>query len=71
MRFANVGSADRLLRLIIGAVLIALPFFVPSLELPSTLGIVATVAGFILIVTAIVQFCPIYGIFGLRTRPKN
>ena len=70
MSFANVGTADRLIRLVFGAVLIALPFFVESMALPATLGVVSLVAGVILVVTAVFKFCPIYGILGLRTRPK-
>ena len=70
MSFANVGTADRLFRLILGAILIALPFVVASVELPAALGIVSLVAGAILVITAVVKFCPIYGVFGWRTRPK-
>ena len=68
MRFANVGSLDRLLRLIVGAGLIALPFFYAGLEPSSMGGIAAIVVGAVLVVTAVVKFCPIYGIFGWRTR---
>ncbi|MEL6507397.1 MAG: DUF2892 domain-containing protein [Pseudomonadota bacterium] len=71
MQLANVGTADRLFRLVVGAILIALPFFVPSMALPAPTGIASTAAGAILIITALIKFCPIYGIFGLRTRPKD
>ena len=71
MKFANVGTADRILRILLGAVLIALPFFVASIAIPSVPGIACVAIGAILIVTALVQFCPIYGIFGLRTRPRS
>ncbi len=70
MSLANVGTADRLFRLILGAILIALPFVIASMALPASLGIVSLVAGAILVITAVVKFCPIYGVFGLRTRPK-
>lgn len=70
MTFANVGTADRLFRLIVGAVLIALPFLVASIALPAIPGIAAVTVGSILVVTAFVSFCPIYSVFGLRTRPK-
>ncbi|MEL6111474.1 MAG: DUF2892 domain-containing protein [Pseudomonadota bacterium] len=71
MQLANVGTADRLFRLVVGAILIALPFFIPDMALPAVGGIASTAAGAILIVTALIKFCPIYGIFGLRTRPKD
>ena len=71
MRFANVGSIDRIARLILGLVLVALPFVVTALALPAIGGIVSLAAGGILITTAVVKFCPIYGIFGLRTSPKE
>ena len=68
MKFANVGAFDRLLRLILGGGLIALPFLYAGLEPSSMGGIAAMVVGAILVVTAVVKFCPIYGIFGWRTR---
>ncbi|MAY21128.1 MAG: hypothetical protein CL955_10970 [Erythrobacteraceae bacterium] len=71
MKFANVGSADRMIRLILGVIFAAIPFVVGSIEPASTLGIVSFVAAGIMVVTATVKFCPIYGIFGLRTSPKS
>ncbi|MEL6323866.1 MAG: DUF2892 domain-containing protein [Pseudomonadota bacterium] len=79
MSFANVGTIDRVLRLILGAILIALPFALPALALPFALpalalpaipGIASMAVGAILVITAFVSFCPIYGVLGLRTRPK-
>ena len=71
MRFANVGSADRIIRLIIGLALLAVPFLLGSIAPSSALGIACFIGAAIMIVTALVQFCPIYGVFGLRTRPRN
>lgn len=70
MRFANVGTADRLIRLLIGAGLIALPFFA-DIEPSAPSGIAFIAVGVILVITAVVKFCPIYGILGWRTRPKD
>ena len=65
---ANVGSADRALRLLGGAVLIALPYFT-SLELwanpVARYGI--PIAGLVLILTALVRFCPMYKLIGANT----
>jgi Inner membrane protein YgaP-like, transmembrane domain len=65
---ANVGTVDRLLRLGLGALLVALPFLT-SLELWANpiarYGI--TAVGAILILTALVRFCPAYVLVGANT----
>ncbi len=58
----NVGSADRVIRIIVGLALVSL-FFV--LEGGARwLGLI----GVVLIATAIINFCPLYRILGLSTR---
>ncbi len=59
----NVGSADKILRILVGAVLVSLLFILPKI----TLVYVAAVVGFILIVTAFINFCPLYGLLGMKT----
>lgn len=60
----NVGSTDRLIRILFGLVLIALPF----LSGWGMLGtIVSAVIGVVLMVTALVRFCPLYRLIGVRT----
>ena len=60
----NVGSADRLIRIILGLVLIASAFMSGW----SVLGtVISAVIGGVLVVTALVRFCPLYRIFGVRT----
>jgi hypothetical protein len=57
----NVGGIDKILRIIVGLVLIALVFVGPQ-----------TVWGWIGLVpllTGLVGFCPIYKIFGLNSCP--
>ncbi len=71
MSFANVGSVDRIIRILIGAALIAYIFLAGNVAPSSGLGIGAIAAGAILIGTAFISFCPLYAIFGLRTRPKK
>ncbi len=56
---ANVGSADRIIRIILGVVLIAL-------TLTGTIGAWGWI-GVVPLVTAFLKFCPAYAIFGLRT----
>ncbi len=71
MRFANVGTPDRLLRLLIGAILIATAFFFLETEPTKLPGIAFIAAGIVLILTALIRFCPLYGIFGWRTTPRG
>ena len=70
MQLANVGSIDRIFRLILGAALIAAPF-VFGLAPIAPLAIGGFAAGAILIVTAIVRICPIYLATGLRTLKRS
>ncbi len=55
----NIGAADRVLRLVVGAVLILL-------ALTGMIGIWGWL-GLILVVTASLRFCPLYRIMGLNT----
>ena len=59
---ANVGTADRVLRIVVGLVLLSLIFL-----LEGTVRWVGLL-GLVLIVTAFIGYCPAYGLFGLRTR---
>lgn len=61
----NVGSIDRFVRLVIGLVLIALPFVA---GFTSTLWIVASViVGLVMLGVAATRICPLYSILGIRT----
>lgn len=63
----NVGSLDRIIRLVAGIVLAVLYF---NGTVAGGLGIVALVVGIVLILTALFKFCPIYRVLGLNTCPK-
>jgi len=56
---ANVGTIDRLLRIIVGLALLSLVFVGPK----SLWGLV----GLIPLGTAVFGFCPAYALFGIRT----
>ncbi|TAL01271.1 MAG: DUF2892 domain-containing protein [Rhodospirillaceae bacterium] len=57
----NVGTADRIARIIIGLVLLSLPFWVQGdWRWVGLLGIVP-------IITALMSWCPIYKIVGVGT----
>jgi hypothetical protein len=69
----NVGSIDRILRLIFGAALIAFAVFGGSV---AALAPYATYApygwiGIVPIVTALVGWCPAYTLLGIRTCSRN
>ncbi len=61
----NMGSADRIIRLIIAAIAVFLYY---NGTLTGTMGIVAMVVAAIFVVTSFVSFCPLYRLLGLSTR---
>lgn len=67
MKF-NVGTPDRIARLVIGAVLVLLPLLPGIALFANPLWFWASlVVGVLLIGTALVRFCPLYAILGLST----
>lgn len=64
----NVGTADRIIRLIIAAILGGL-FYAGAIS--GTLGIVLLVLAVIFALTSMVSFCPIYKILGTNTCPTE
>ncbi len=71
MNLANVGSADRIFRIILGAALILLPLLGIVSSTAATTGIVMMVVGAIALLTGFVSFCPLYRIIGASTRAKT
>ena len=62
----NVGNMDRWIRIVLGVVLLCLLFLIPNDW--RWLGLI----GLIPLATAIVGFCPLYSLFGIRTnKGKN
>lgn len=55
----NVGTTDRGIRLVVGVALLSLAFIGPR----TPLGYL----GLIPIITALVNFCPLYAILGINT----
>ncbi|MCR9137543.1 MAG: DUF2892 domain-containing protein [Alphaproteobacteria bacterium] len=65
---ANLGSFDRLLRLVIGIILLVAPFLATGAFAGNTVLTYGAIAiGAILVVTALFRFCPIYRVFGWKT----
>ena len=60
----NMGTADRIIRVIIAAI-IAILYFTGILS--GTLGIVLLFAAGIFVLTSLISFCPLYAPFGLKT----
>jgi hypothetical protein len=60
----NMGSADKMIRVIIAAI-VAILYFTGTIT--GTLGIVLLVLGGIFLATSLISFCPLYTIFGLST----
>ena len=64
----NMGTADRIIRVIIAAILIALYF---NGTITGTLGIVLIALSVIFVLTSMISFCPLYLPFGLSTLRKK
>ena len=64
----NIGSADKVIRIILAVTLAVLYF---TVTVTGTTGIVLLAAGGILLATALINFCPIWAIFGINTCKIN
>ncbi|HLP65420.1 DUF2892 domain-containing protein [Flavobacterium sp.] len=60
----NMGSADRIIRLIIAAVL---GFLFYNGTISGTLGIIAVIVAGVFALTSLVSFCPLYPLLGITT----
>ena len=60
----NVGGVDRILRIVLGLVLVAVGFAVMS----GTAGTIVGLVGFIPLVTGLLGWCPLYLPFRFSTR---
>jgi hypothetical protein len=68
---ANVGKLDRALRLVVGVTLMGLGFgFFKFIELVGGWAWGAAIVGLVLTATAVLSFCPAYGLLGIRTCSK-
>ena len=70
----NVGSADRIIRIILGLALVAapfVPFLAATLAAWGAWKFALVVVGLVLIGTAALRFCPLYAMLGMRTCPVS
>ncbi|MDR3652037.1 MAG: DUF2892 domain-containing protein [Paludibacter sp.] len=63
----NMGSTDKIIRLVIAVVLIVLYY---KEVLVGTLGIIALVVALVFTLTSLISFCPLYTLFGMNTGKK-
>lgn len=61
----NVGSADRMIRIILGLALLILVFVLEGAM--RWIGL----AGVVLLLTAAMKSCPLYSLFGMSTCPAQ
>ncbi|MCB0484537.1 MAG: DUF2892 domain-containing protein [Flavobacteriales bacterium] len=64
----NMGSTDRIIRIILAAVFTAL-YLGGIIE--GTLGLVLMVMAIVFVLTSLISFCPLYSIFGMSTCPRK
>lgn len=64
----NVGSIDRIIRIILAAVFAVLYF---TNTVSGTLGLVLLILGGVFLFTSVISFCPLYALVGLNTCPAK
>jgi hypothetical protein len=64
---ANIGSLDKVIRIFL-AIAIAMLYITKMVE--GTVGLILLVVGGILLLTSIINFCPLYSILGLNSNKK-
>jgi hypothetical protein len=60
----NMGNMDRVIRLVVAAVALLLYF---TSTITGTFGIIMLVVAGIFVLTSLINFCPLYRIFGIST----
>ncbi|MBK7305706.1 MAG: DUF2892 domain-containing protein [Chitinophagaceae bacterium] len=64
----NMGTADRILRIVLAAVI---AFLYYNKTITGTLGIVLLVLAGVFVLTSLISFCPLYKLVGLNTCPAK
>ena len=65
---ANLGRPDRLIRALLGLVLILLPLMnVPAIWSSAAWAYGSMAIGLVLVLTALFRFCPLYRVLGVST----
>jgi hypothetical protein len=64
---SNMGSADKIIRIVLAA-LVAILFFTNVIT--GTVGIILLVVAAVFVLTSLISFCPLYAVFGMNTGKK-
>ena len=64
----NMGNFDRVFRILVAAVIVALYF---THAVTGTWAIVFLIAGAVFLLTGFVSFCPLYALFGIDTNAED
>jgi hypothetical protein len=64
----NMGTADRIIRLLIAAIITTL--YLTNI-ISGTVGIILLVLAGVFVLTSLVSFCPLYTIFGISSCPAK
>jgi hypothetical protein len=64
----NMGTADRVIRIILAAVV---GFLYYNGTITGTVGIVLLVLAGVFVLTSLISFCPLYKLVGLNTCPAK
>jgi Protein of unknown function (DUF2892) len=64
---ANIGSLDKVIRIFL-AIVFAMLYITKMVE--GTVSIILLVVGGVLLLTSIINFCPLYAIMGLNSNQK-
>jgi hypothetical protein len=64
----NMGNIDRIVRVLLAAVLAYLYF---GGVVTGTLGLILVILGGVFVLTSIVSFCPLYTLVGINTCPRK
>lgn len=68
----NVGTPDRIVRVILGLLLLVVPFVTSWGLFNNPVWVwISVIVGLVLIVTGVVRFCPAYSILNLSTAKKD
>jgi chromate transport protein ChrA len=65
---ANMGSTDKMMRIII-AIVIAILFFTNVIS--DMLGIILLILAGVFVLTSLISFCPLYPLIGMNTKKKE
>lgn len=65
---ANIGSADKIIRILL-AIVIAVLYFTRIIS--GTPGIILLILAIVLLLTSLINFCPIWSLLGISTKHKK